>query len=153
MWKEFKTFILRGNVLDLAIGIVIGTAFTGIVGSAVNDVIMPPLGVVMGSIDFKDLYVILKEGSPASPYANLDAAKAAGAVTLRIGLFINTIVNFLIIAAVLFLVIKAVNKLAARLAPPGPPPPPATKDCGFCRMAVPMLATRCPHCTSELKTV
>jgi large conductance mechanosensitive channel len=153
MWKEFRTFILRGNVIDLAVGIVIGTAFGAIVKSMVDDVIMPPLGVLLGSIDFRDLFVVLIDGTPPPPYANLEAAKAAGAVTLRIGLFVNSVVAFLIMAFVMFLMIRGFNRLSARLAPPAPPPPPGTRECDYCRMQIPVKATRCGFCTSEVRPV
>lgn len=148
MFKEFRQFILRGNVLDLAVGIIIGAAFGGIVTSFVNDVIMPPIGLALGQVDFKDLYILLKEGSTAAPYATLDAAKEAGAVTLNYGAFVNTMINFLIVGFAIFLVIRAANRMMPR---PAPAPPPATKDCPFCLSAVALKATRCPHCTSELK--
>lgn len=151
MWTEFKKFIMRGNVIDLAVGIIIGTAFGAIVSSLVNDVIMPPVGVVLGNVDFRDLFVTLKDGAPSGPYANLEAAKGSGAVTLRYGLFINTIINFLIIAASVFLVIKLVNKVTEKLAPPPPPPAGVTRDCPFCRSPIHRLAIRCAFCTSEVK--
>jgi large conductance mechanosensitive channel len=149
MMKEFKAFIMRGNVLDLAVGVIIGGAFGGIVSSLVNDVIMPPVGLALGSVDFRDLFMVLKEGAKAAgPYATLAAAKEAGAVTLNYGTFINTVVNFLIIGFSIFLVVRAANKLQK---PAEAPPPPATKDCPFCLSAVALKATRCPNCTSELK--
>jgi large conductance mechanosensitive channel len=151
MWTEFKKFIMRGNVVDLAVGIIIGTAFGAIVNSLVNDIIMPPVGFVLGSVDFRDLYATLKDGSPAGPYANLEAAKAAGAVTLRYGLFINAIINFLIVALAMFVVIKIMNKLSARLLPPPLPPASITKECPFCKSAIHRMATRCAFCTSEIK--
>ncbi len=150
MWKEFRTFVMRGNVVDLAVGIIIGTAFGGIVQSMVNDVVMPPLGAVIGNLDFKDLYIVIEQGKVPGPYAGLEAAKAAGAITLRYGLFINTLVNFLIVALAMFLVIKGMNKLASRFAPPAPPPPPNSKDCPYCKMSIPIAALKCGHCTSTL---
>ena len=150
LWEEFKKFILRGNVLDLAVGIVIGSAFTGVVKSFVDDVLMPPIGLLLGSVDFTNLFVVFKEGAEQpGPYASLEAAKTAGAVTWRYGLFITTVVNFLIIAAVIFLVIKAANKLLPKEAPKPVAPP--TKPCPYCQMDIPLKATRCPHCTSELE--
>jgi len=148
MLKEFRAFILRGNVLDLAVGVVIGAAFGGIVTSLVNDVIMPPIGLALGSVDFKDLFVVLKEGATAGPYASLAAAKEAGAVTLNWGAFVNTIVSFLIVGFSIFLVVRAANRLYQK---PAPPPPPPTKECPFCCSSVAAKATRCPNCTSELK--
>jgi large conductance mechanosensitive channel len=148
MMKEFREFILRGNVLDLAVGVIIGAAFGGIVSSLVNDLIMPPIGLALGSVDFRDLFVVLKEGAQAGPYATLAAAKEAGAVTLNYGSFVNTVVQFLIIGFSIFLVVRAANKLHQK---PAPPPPPPTRECPFCYLTVAPKATRCPHCTSELK--
>ncbi|HEX9165387.1 MAG TPA: large-conductance mechanosensitive channel protein MscL [Gemmatimonadales bacterium] len=148
MVKEFKEFIMRGNVLDLAVGVIIGGAFGTIVTSLVNDVIMPPIGLLLGSVDFKDLFVVLKQGATAGPYVSVAAAKEAGAVTLNYGTFINTIISFLIVGFSIFLVIKTANKMRA---PAPAPAPPATKDCPYCRSAIAIAATRCPHCTSELK--
>ena len=145
MIKDFKTFILRGNVVDLAVGVIIGAAFGAIVKSFVEDVIMPPIGLATGGIDFANKFVVLKEGAKAAaPYASLAEAKAAGAVTMNYGLFINQTVSFLIIAVCIFAIIKMV----ARLQSPAPPPP--TKACAFCTMQIPLAATRCPQCTSQL---
>ena len=150
LWEEFKKFILRGNVLDLAVGIVIGSAFTGVVKSFVDDVLMPPIGLVLGSVDFSNLFVVLKaRKEQPGPYASLEAAKTAGAVTWRYGLFINTVVNFLIVGVAVFLVIKAVNKLMPK--PEPKPAAPTTKACPYCQMEIPLKATRCPYCTSELR--
>jgi large conductance mechanosensitive channel len=149
MLKEFRAFIMRGNVLDLAVGVIIGGAFGGIVSSLVNDMIMPPIGVALGSVDFRDLFVVLKEGAKAAaPYASLAAAKEAGAVTLNYGAFINTIVQFLIVGFSIFVVVRAANKLQK---PVVAPPAPTTKDCPYCLSPVALKATRCPNCTSELK--
>ena len=149
MLKEFRAFIMRGNVLDLAVGVIIGVAFGGVVTSLVNDVIMPPIGLAMGSVDFGNLFVVLKEGTKAAaPYSTLAAAKEAGAVTLNYGAFINTIVNFLIVGFSIFVVVRAANKLQK---PAVAPPAPATKDCPYCLSPVALKATRCPNCTSELK--
>lgn len=148
MFKEFKEFAMKGNVIDMAVGIIIGVAFGTIIKSLVDDVLMPPIGLLLGNVDFSNLFMVIKEGKVASPYASLAAAKAAGAVTVNIGLFINTIISFLIVAFSVFLVIKNVNRL--KKAPP--PPDPTTKDCPFCLSAIPIKATKCPHCTSELKT-
>jgi len=125
MLKEFKEFSLKGNVVDLAVGVVIGAAFGGIVTSLVNDVIMPPVGLLIGGVDFKNLFIVLKPGAHVSgPYPALEAAKAAGAVTLNLGVFLNTVINFLIIAFVIFLAVKVINRLR-RQEPPVPPPVPA----------------------------
>lgn len=148
MLKEFKAFIMRGNVLDLAVGIVIGAAFGTIVKSFVDDIIMPPIGLALGNVDFADLFVLLKEGAKAAPpYATLADAKAAGAVTLNYGMFINNMVTFLIVAFAIFLVVRTAN----RLRPPEAAAAPNTRDCPYCRMPIPVGASRCPHCTSELK--
>lgn len=149
MLKEFKAFVMRGNVLDLAVGIIIGAAFGSIVKSFVDDVIMPPIGLALGNVDFADLFVLLKEGpKAAAPYASLADAQAAGAVTINYGMFINNIVTFLIVAFAVFLVVRAAN----RLRPPEAAAAPNTKDCPYCRMAIPVAATRCPQCTSELRS-
>lgn len=146
--KEFKAFIMRGNVLDLAVGFIMGGAFGTIVKSLVDDVIMPPIGLALGNVDFSDLYVMLKEGTKASPpYSSLAEAQAAGAVTINYGVFINSIVSFLIIAFAVFLLVRAAN----RMKPAEAAAAPSTKDCPFCRMAIPVGATRCPQCTSDLR--
>jgi len=149
MIKEFKEFIMRGNVMDMAVGIIIGAAFGAIVGSFVADVVMPPIGLLLGKVDFANLFAVLKEGATPGPYASVAAAKTAGAVTLNYGVFINTLINFLILAFVIFLVIKGVNRM--RQPKPAPAAAPTTKDCPHCFTAIPIKATRCPHCTSELK--
>lgn len=148
MLKEFKEFVLRGNVIDMAVGIIIGAAFGTIVTSLVNDVIMPPVGLLLGGVDFTNLFILLKAGSPAAPYASLADAQAAGAVTINYGLFINAIVSFLIIALVMFLLIRSINRL--RRQEEAPPAEPTTKECPFCLSTIPIEATRCAHCTSEL---
>jgi len=133
MLKDFKAFVTRGNVVDMAVGIIIGVAFGAIVSSAVSDVIMPPIGLALGNIDFSDLMIVLKEGTPAGPYASLAAAKAAGAVTINYGQFLNTIINFLIIAAVVFfLIVRPLAKLQARQKEAVPAAAPTTKECPFC---------------------
>jgi large conductance mechanosensitive channel len=148
MLKEFKEFAMRGNVLDLAVGIIIGGAFGTIVKSLVDDVIMPPVGLALGNVDFADLFLLLKEGpKAAAPYATLAEAQAAGAVTVNYGLFVNSIITFLIIAFAVFLIVRAANRLRPQEAPAAP----STKDCPYCRMAIPVGATRCPQCTSELR--
>jgi large conductance mechanosensitive channel len=144
----FKEFILKGNVIDMAVGIVIGAAFGAIVSSLVADVIMPPIGLLLGKVDFSNLFVVLKEGAAAGPYASLAAAKQAGAVTLNLGVFINTIISFLIIAFAIFLVIRQINKLRRKAEATAAP---ATKECPYCFSAVPVKAVRCPFCTSTLK--
>ena len=150
MVKEFKEFIIRGNVVDMAIGIVIGAAFGGIVKSFVDDVLMPPIGLLLGNVDFSNLFLTLKEGAKAAgPYASLAAAKTAGAVTLNLGIFINTIISFLIIAFAVFLVIKGVNRMKREKEAPAAEP--TTRECPFCRSTISLNATRCPHCTSALE--
>jgi large conductance mechanosensitive channel len=143
MLREFKTFVMRGNVLDLAVGVVIGAAFGGIVTSFVNDVLMPPIGLLLGRVDFSNLFINLS----GQPYPSVAAAKAAGAPTLNYGAFLNTVVNFAIVAFAVFLLIKQVNRF---LPPPPPPPPASTRDCPHCALAIPLKASRCPHCTSSL---
>jgi large conductance mechanosensitive channel len=148
MLKEFREFILRGNVLDLAVGVIIGAAFGGVVTSLVNDVIMPPIGIALGQVDFKDLFVLLKEGTTPGPYASVAAAKAAGAVTLNWGAFVNTLINFIIVGFSIFMMVRLANKLHKK---PEPAPAAPTKECPYCLSSVPLKATRCPQCTSELK--
>lgn len=149
MFKEFKEFVMKGNVLDMAVGIVIGAAFGAIITSFVSDVIMPPIGLLLGNVDFSSLFVVLKEGKIPAPYITLAEAKAAGAVTMNYGLFFNTIISFLIIAFAIFMVVRSVNRMKRE--EQAPPPAPATKDCPFCLSAVPIKAVKCGHCTSELK--
>jgi large conductance mechanosensitive channel len=144
MFKEFKEFAMRGNVIDLAVGVIIGAAFGGVVTSLVNDVIMPPIGRILGGVDFKDFFFALDGGA----YQTLDEAKKAAAPVIAYGSFINTVINFLIVAFAIFVLVKQVNRFKA---PAPAPAAPATKDCGFCGMAIPVKATRCPHCTSELR--
>ncbi len=149
MFKEFKEFAMRGNVMDMAVGIVIGAAFGTIVTSLVNDVIMPPIGLLLGNVDFSNIFAVLKEGKTVGPYASVAAAKAAGAVTMNVGVFINTVINFLIVAFAIFLVIRSINRLKRKQEAPAAAP--TTKECSFCFTAIPIKATRCPNCTSELK--
>ena len=146
--QEFKKFIMRGNVVDMAVGIVIGAAFGAIIKSLVADIIMPPIGLLLGGVDFANLYALLKAGDPAGPYASLADAQAAGAVTINYGVFINTIISFLIVAFVIFLIVKSINRMQEE--EPAPPAEPTTKECPFCHTEIPIKATRCPHCTSEL---
>ena len=148
MLKEFKEFVLRGNVMDMAVGIIIGAAFGTIVTSLVNDVIMPPIGLLLGGLDFANLLIVLKAGSPAGPYASLADAQAAGAVTVNYGVFINALVSFLIVAFVIFLLIRSINRMKRE--EEAPPAEPTTKECPYCLSTIPIKATRCPHCTSEL---
>ena len=150
MLKEFKEFAMRGNVVDMAVGIIIGAAFGTIVKSLVADVIMPPIGLLLGNVDFANLFIVLTHGTTPGPYATLADAQAAGAVTLNYGMFINTIISFLIVAYVVFLLIRNINK--AKKQEEAPPPEPTTKECAFCFSVIPIKAIRCPHCTSELKT-
>ena len=149
MLKEFKEFALRGNVIDMAVGIIIGAAFGTIVTSLVNDVVMPPIGLLLGGVDFANLFILLESGSPAGPYASLADAQAAGAVTVNYGVFINAVVSFLIIAFVMFLLIRTINRMK-REEEEAPPAEPTTKECPYCLSTIPIKATRCPHCTSEL---
>jgi large conductance mechanosensitive channel len=149
MFKEFREFAMRGNVVDLAVGVIIGGAFGKIVDSLVKDVIMPPIGLLLGNVDFTNLFVVLKQGvKAAGPYETLKAAQEAGAVTLNLGVFFNVVVSFLIVAFAVFLLIRALNKLKREEAPA--PAAPATKECSFCFSAIPVKATRCPCCTSAL---
>jgi large conductance mechanosensitive channel len=144
MWKEFREFAVRGNVIDLAVGLIVGAAFGKIVTSLVGDILMPPLGLVLGRVDFSNLFLNL--GS--QHYATLAEAKQAGAATINYGLFINTLIDFVIVAFAIFLLVKQINRLNRRA--PAPPAPPATKDCPYCVTAIPVAATRCPACTSQL---
>jgi len=150
MLKEFKEFIMRGNVVDMAVGIVIGASFGGIVKSLVDDVLMPPIGLLLGRVDFSNLYLILREGATPGPYAALAEAKKAGAVTLNLGLFVNTVISFLIVALAVFLVVRAMNRLKALQAAREPEAAPSTRDCPFCASTISIRAVRCPQCTSEL---
>jgi large conductance mechanosensitive channel len=149
MFKEFKEFAMRGNVVDMAVGIVIGAAFGTIINSFVADVIMPPIGLLLSNVDFSGMFIVLKEGKVAGPYETIAAAKAAGAVTLNYGVFINTVISFLIIAFSVFIVIRNVNRLKRK--EEAPPAVPTTKECPYCIAAIPIKAVRCPQCTSELK--
>lgn len=150
MLKEFKEFIMRGNVVDMAVGIVIGASFGGIVKSLVDDVLMPPIGLLLGRVDFSNLYLTLREGATPGPYAALAEAKKAGAVTLNLGLFANTVINFLIVALAIFLVVRAVNRLRDMQKTAEPEAEPTTRQCPFCDSVISIKAVRCPHCTSEL---
>ncbi|MDF1528023.1 MAG: large-conductance mechanosensitive channel protein MscL [Sedimenticola sp.] len=148
MFKEFKEFAIKGNVIDMAVGIVIGAAFGTIVKSLVADVIMPPIGLLLGNVDFSNLFFVLKDGANPGPYLSIAGAADAGAVTLNYGQFINTVVSFLIVAFAIFMVIKMVNRLKRE--EEAVEETPTTKECPFCLSSVPIKATRCGHCTSEL---
>jgi large conductance mechanosensitive channel len=151
MLKDFKAFIMRGNVVDMAVGIIIGAAFGAIVTSLVRDVIMPPIGLALGKIDFANLHVVLKQGVPSGPYDTLAAAQTAGAVTLNYGVCINTIITFLIIALVVFFfIVRPIAKMSERQKAAIPPAAPTTKECPFCHSTINIKATRCPNCTSQL---
>lgn len=146
MLKEFREFAVQGNVIDMAIGILMGGAFAPIAKSLVDDVLMPPVGLLLGGTDFSNLFFLLKEGKTPAPYASLAAAKEAGAVTINLGLLVNAILTFLIIAFVAFLIVRAVNRMRG----PAPAPAPATKACPHCCTDIPVPATRCPNCTTQL---
>jgi large conductance mechanosensitive channel len=143
MLKDFREFVVRGNVVDMAVGIIIGAAFGVIVKSLVSDVIMPPIGLLLGKVDFANLFVVLRDGATAGPYRSLADAQAAGAVTINYGTFINTIVSFLIVSFAVYLLVRQINRLRREQEP-------ATKECPYCLSSVPLKAVRCAHCTSEL---
>jgi large conductance mechanosensitive channel len=147
MLKEFKEFALGGNVMDMAVGIIIGAAFGTIVKSLVDDVLMPPIGLLLGGVDFANLFVLLREGSPAAPYASVADAQAAGAVTINYGLFFNAVISFLIVALVIFFLIRMMNRMRREQEAPAEV---TTKECPFCLSAIPIKATRCAFCTSQL---
>jgi large conductance mechanosensitive channel len=150
MLKEFKEFAMRGNVVDMAVGIIIGAAFGTIVKSLVSDVIMPPIGLLLGDVDFANLFAVLKEGATVTaPYASLADAQTAGAVTINYGVFINTIISFIIVAFAIFMIIRNLNKLKRE--EEAPPAEPTTKECTYCFSTIPIQATRCGFCTSEVK--
>jgi large conductance mechanosensitive channel len=150
MLKEFREFAMRGNVVDMAVGIIMGAAFGAIVKSVVDDVIMPPIGLLLGNVDFSDLFITLKQGATAAgPYATIELAKKAGAVTLSYGAFFNTIISFLIVAFSVFMLVKGMNKLK-RQQEAAPAAAPTTKECPHCLSTIPIKATKCAHCTSSL---
>jgi large conductance mechanosensitive channel len=149
MLKEFKEFAVRGNVVDMAVGIIIGSAFGTIVKSLVADVIMPPIGLLLGNVDFTNLFLVLKSGATPGPYATVADAATAGAVTLNYGVFINTVISFVIVAFAVFILIRNLNKLKRK--DESAPPPPNTKQCPYCVSTIDKTATRCPNCTSDLK--
>jgi len=149
MLQEFKDFAMRGNVVDMAVGIIIGAAFGTIVKTLVSDVLMPPLGLLLGGVDFGNLFLVLKEGSTPGPYLALADAQAAGAVSINYGVFFNTIISFLIVAFAVFLLIRQMNRMKKE--EDAPPAEPTTKDCPYCLSTIPIKAVRCRHCTSQLK--
>ena len=154
MLKEFREFILRGNVVDMAVGIIIGVAFGAIVTSLVSDIIMPPIGLLVGNVNFSNLFVVLREGATPGPYASLADARTAGAVTINYGVFILAIVSFIIIGFAVFLIVRYINRLRRQVEAPrveAPPAEPVTKQCPYCFSTVHIRASRCPHCTSELE--
>ncbi|MDP2784809.1 MAG: large-conductance mechanosensitive channel protein MscL [Sulfurimicrobium sp.] len=146
MLKEFKEFAMRGNVVDMAVGIIIGAAFGAIVKSLVSDIMMPPIGMILGNVDFSNLFLVLKDGTAAGPYLSLTEAQKIGAVTINYGLFLNAVISFVIVAFAVFILIRNINRLRKE----EPAAEPNTKDCPFCFSSIPLKATRCPHCTSEL---
>jgi large conductance mechanosensitive channel len=149
VFKEFREFAMRGNVVDMAVGIIIGGAFGTIAKSLVNDVIMPPIGLLLGGVDFTNIFFVLKPGDPAGPYAALADAQAAGAVSINLGIFLNTVISFLIVALAVFFLVRGINRLKREEAPA--PAAPTTKECLYCKSTIALAATRCPHCTSELR--
>jgi large conductance mechanosensitive channel len=148
MLKEFKEFVMRGNVVDLAVGFIIGAAFSTIVKSLVSDVIMPPIGLLLGDVDFNNLFAVLEEGATVGPYDTLAAAQEAGAVTINYGVFINTVIAFIIVAFAVFLMIRYINRLKRK--EEAPKAEPTTKECPYCFSVIPIKASRCPNCTSKL---
>ena len=150
IFSEFKKFAMRGNVLDMAVGVIIGAAFGKIVDSLVKEIIMPPLGLLISKVDFTNMYFLIKEGTSPAPYVSLDAAKAAGAVTINIGLFLNAVISFAIVAFAVFMLITLVNKLDKKKTDEAPAAP-TTKKCPYCCSDIPLDAVKCPHCTSDLK--
>lgn len=147
MLREFKEFALRGSVFDMAVGIIIGAAFGSVVTSFVNDILMPPIGLLLGRVDFANLFINLS----GTPYNTLAEAQAAGAATINYGMFINTVLNFVIVAFVVFLLIRQINRMKREQE--APPEEPTTKECPYCLSSIPIKAVRCPHCTSELEAV
>jgi large conductance mechanosensitive channel len=145
--KEFREFAARGNVVDMAVGIIIGAAFTSVVNSLVNDVLMPPIGMLIGDVDFRNIFFVLSPGTVPGPYESVEAATTAGAVTVNVGMFFNAVLSFTLVAFAAFLMVRTVNRLR-RDQPP--PPPPATRKCPYCVTDIPIAATRCPQCTSEV---
>ena len=151
MLKEFKEFAVKGNALDMAVGVVVGSAFGAIVNSLVTVILMPPLGLLLGKTDFSNLFLILKKGTVEGPFSTLAEAQKAGAVTFSYGLFLNRVISFLIVAFALFLILKVINRLRKPEEPVLPPPVTTEKSCPFCLSTIPLKARRCPHCTSTLE--
>jgi large conductance mechanosensitive channel len=151
MLREFREFAVRGNVVDMAVGIIIGGAFGTIVQSLVNDILMPPIGLLIGGVDFQDVFLVLRAGTTAGPYATLEAAQSAGAVTLNVGLFVNAVLSFLIVAWAVFLLVRGMNRLRREQDKGGDTPSPTTRSCPYCRQDMAIQATRCPHCTSQVE--
>jgi len=151
MLKEFKAFALKGSMVDMTIGVIVGTALGAVAKSMVTDIIMPPIGLLLGNVDFSNLFIVLKDGSPAGPYLSLEQARTAGAVTINYGLSANLIISFFVIAALMFMLIRMVTRVERLEAAKHPVAPPSTKECPYCLSAVMVKATRCPQCTSELK--
>jgi large conductance mechanosensitive channel len=151
MMKEFRDFAMRGNVVDMAVGIIIGAAFGTIVNSLVKDVIMPPIGLALGKVDFSNLFVVLRDGATTGPYASVADAASKGAVSVNYGMFVNTIINFVIVAFAVFMLIRTVNRAKAKMEAPAPEAAPATKACPYCLSTIPIKATKCAFCTSELR--
>lgn len=143
MFKEFREFAARGNVIDMAVGVIMGAAFGAIVKGLVDDIVMPPIGLALGGVDFSNLFLTLKDGNPPGPYASLAAAQGAGAVLIAAGSFINKVISFLIVAMAVFFLVRGINMLRRQAEA-------TTKDCPYCASAIPIKASRCPHCTSEL---
>ena len=155
MLKEFRQFIMRGNVVDMAVGIIIGVAFGAVVTSLVSDVIMPPIGLLVGNVDFTNLFAVLKNGSPVGPYASLADAKTAGAVTINYGVFLIAVISFIIIAFAVFMIVRYVNRLRNQMdrqKEESAKAEPTTKECPYCLSSIPLKASRCPQCTSQLET-
>ncbi len=150
MWQDFKDFANRGRIFDMAIGIIIGAAFTSVVNSLVNDIIMPPIGMLLGQVDFSNMYITLQNGDPMGPYASLEEATVAGAVTINYGVFITNTITFLIVAFVVFFLMRAINQVQEELFEPEEPEAPNTKKCPYCFSEIHVDASRCPNCTSEI---
>jgi large conductance mechanosensitive channel len=147
--KEFREFAVKGNVVDMAVGIIIGASFGTIAKSLVDDIIMPPIGLLLGGVSFENIFAVIREGTTPGPYVTLEEAQAAGAVTMNLGLFINTVLTFLIVAFAVFLLVRAINRL--RREEQAAPESPTDRPCPFCATAIPIKAVRCPHCTSQLE--
>jgi len=147
IFKEFRDFAMKGNVIDMAVGIIIGAAFGKIVNSLVQDILMPAISIILGKVDFSSIFFVLHEGTPTGPYASLQAAAAAGAITINLGTFLNAVISFIIVAFAIFMLIKTLNSFKKKEAAAAP----STKDCPFCCSKIPLAAVKCPNCTSELK--